>query len=172
MIVFEGMLSEKNVYDPARGQRGNVTLLYGIVTIMFSALFITVAVINGNWAPALFLTGFFILMWILVALADRNKPTKREKKMLDETPVRTAIGEEVVHEIYLNGKEEKPYSITKKSTLAKSVMDFGDYYYIKFGGTTAFIIQKDLLVEGTLEDFEKLFEGKIVRKIKPPTSVD
>ena len=28
------------------------------------------------------------------------------------------------------------------------------------------IAQKDLLVEGTLEEFEKLFEGKIIRKIK------
>ena len=26
--------------------------------------------------------------------------------------------------------------------------------------------EKDLLVEGTFEEFEKLFEGKIIRKIK------
>ena len=41
-------------------------------------------------------------------------------------------------------------------------------YIIVFSGLMGLgiIAQKDLLVEGTLEEFEKLFEGKIIRKIK------
>lgn len=47
------------------------------------------------------------------------------------------------------------------------VVDMGEWYHISFGkklGLGRFVCQKDLLVKGTIEDFEKLFEGKIIRK--------
>ncbi|MBQ5725744.1 MAG: hypothetical protein IIV80_06295 [Clostridia bacterium] len=47
------------------------------------------------------------------------------------------------------------------------VVDMGEWYHISFGkklGLGRFVCQKDLLVQGTIEDFEKLFEGKLIRK--------
>jgi hypothetical protein len=49
----------------------------------------------------------------------------------------------------------------------KGVRDFGEYYVLIFRGLGNFsqiICQKDLLTNGTIEQFEELFDGKIVRK--------
>ena len=49
---------------------------------------------------------------------------------------------------------------------AKQLRDFGEFYEIvfPFGKVSdKFICQKNLLTQGTLEEFEKLFEGKTTR---------
>lgn len=49
----------------------------------------------------------------------------------------------------------------------KNVIDMGTFYHILFYFPKQWancICQKDLIVEGTIEEFEKLFEDKIVRK--------
>lgn len=49
----------------------------------------------------------------------------------------------------------------------KEVRDYGEYYALVFPMgklSEKFVCQKDLLTKGTLEEFEALFEGKIVRK--------
>lgn len=46
----------------------------------------------------------------------------------------------------------------------KAVMDYGDFYKIVRSLKANCIIQKDLIVEGTIEEFEELFHDKIVRK--------
>jgi hypothetical protein len=51
----------------------------------------------------------------------------------------------------------------------KKVVDYGDWYHIFFcfpHKSLAFLCQKDLLVEGTIEEFEEIFEEVMVRKIK------
>ncbi len=51
--------------------------------------------------------------------------------------------------------------------LVKKIYDYGEFYFISFyfGKISCyFICQKSLLTQGTIEDFEKLFDGKIVRK--------
>ena len=56
---------------------------------------------------------------------------------------------------------------TKSINDVKKVIDFGDGYLIcfsRFEITNAWLCQKDLLVQGSIDDFERLFEGKIVRK--------
>lgn len=47
----------------------------------------------------------------------------------------------------------------------KRVLDDGDCYYIIYGDiNNSIVCEKNLLKEGTIEEFEKLFEGKLVRK--------
>ena len=56
---------------------------------------------------------------------------------------------------------------TKPIKKIKKVVDFGEYYYLyvcRWDASNGIICQKDLLIEGSLEEFEKLFEGKIQRK--------
>ena len=69
--------------------------------------------------------------------------------------------------------DNKMVCITDKLTekrsveLVKKVYDYGEFYFISFyfGKISCnFICQKSLLTQGTIEDFEKLFDGKIVRK--------
>ena len=58
---------------------------------------------------------------------------------------------------------------TKPFKKIKKIIDYGDYYYLyvfRLDASHGIVCQKDLLIEGTIEEFEKLFEGKIKRKTK------
>lgn len=51
----------------------------------------------------------------------------------------------------------------------KCVYDYGKWYLLKtkkFTYVTKFVLQKDLITVGTIEEFEKLFEDKIIKKYK------
>ena len=57
---------------------------------------------------------------------------------------------------------------TYKLSKVKKVIDYGKYYYLylnRVDPSNGIVCQKDLLTEGTVEQFEKLFEGKIKRKV-------
>lgn len=55
--------------------------------------------------------------------------------------------------------------VVKEVKKIKKVIDDGKWYAVIYSGlSNAIICQKDLLVEGTLEEFETLFEGKIKRR--------
>lgn len=56
----------------------------------------------------------------------------------------------------------------KKISKIKRIEDQGDWYYITFKGdfTENIICQKNLITQGTIEEFEELFKDKIVRKFK------
>ena len=61
------------------------------------------------------------------------------------------------------------FVITKPIKKVKKVVDYGGYYFLfvfRWETTHGIICQKDLLVEGSLEEFEELFKDKIERKIK------
>lgn len=51
----------------------------------------------------------------------------------------------------------------------ETVNDWGEWYTFTFcppqTENISFICQKDLIVQGTIEEFETLFQGKIVRKV-------
>lgn len=52
----------------------------------------------------------------------------------------------------------------KSISKIKKVIDDRDCYYLIYADiSNAFICEKNLLRQGTLEEFEKLFEGKIIR---------
>ena len=49
------------------------------------------------------------------------------------------------------------------------LVDYGEFYDLSFPFgklNDKFVCQKSLLSKGTLEEFEALFEGKIIRKAK------
>lgn len=49
----------------------------------------------------------------------------------------------------------------------KEVRDYGEYYALffnNFSNYSQFVCQKNLLTKGSIEEFESLFEGKIVKK--------
>lgn len=80
---------------------------------------------------------------------------------------------EVTQRIYINNGLVSAVSCEGRTRSAqicaiKKVKDFGDYYAMTLPGICAivsvyFICQKDLLTNGTIEQFEELFDGKIVR---------
>jgi len=69
---------------------------------------------------------------------------------------------------------EKEYKSRPISTV-KKVIDKDEWYHVKFYlgyRSNAFVCQKNLITKGTIEEFEKLFEGKIVRKFKTTKNAD
>ena len=69
--------------------------------------------------------------------------------------------------IITDGIAEDAYSDRKISEV-KIVIDCGDFYYVKyyFPFYMFTLCQKDLIVQGTIEEFEEIFKDKIVRKTK------
>lgn len=80
---------------------------------------------------------------------------------------------DVTQRIYINDGLVNAVSCEGRTRSAqicaiKKVKDFGDYYAMTLPGICAivsvyFICEKDLLTNGTIEQFEELFDGKIVR---------
>ena len=80
---------------------------------------------------------------------------------------------EVTQRIYINNGLVSAVSCEGRTRSAqicaiKKVKDFGDYYAMTLPGICViisgyFICEKDLLTNGTIEQFEELFDGKIVR---------
>ena len=82
----------------------------------------------------------------------------------DDYPIKVVVEG---HELITEGKGENAYN-SRSVDDVKSVIDCGNFYYIKYYYPfyRFTLCQKNLLVEGTIEEFEEFFEGKIVRKIK------
>lgn len=80
---------------------------------------------------------------------------------------------DVTQRIYINNGLVSAVSCEGRTRSAqicaiKKVKDFGDYYAMTLPGICAivsvyFICEKDFLTNGTIEQFEELFDGKIVR---------
>ena len=80
---------------------------------------------------------------------------------------------DVTRRIYINDGLVSAVSCEGRTRSAqicaiKKVKDFGDYYAMTLPGICAivsvyFICEKDLLTNGTIEQFEDLFDGKLVR---------
>ena len=76
-------------------------------------------------------------------------------------PIRIVIDLNEVYGEYRKGAASRSVDDVKQ------VIDQGEFYHILFYFPNQWsncICQKNLIVEGTIEEFEKLFEDKIVRK--------
>ena len=62
--------------------------------------------------------------------------------------------------VSIDCKGNETFRLASEATCVK---DYGEFYQVFYGIMRFPICQKDLLVSGTLEEFEALFEGKIVR---------
>ncbi len=85
----------------------------------------------------------------------------KNKHRLANTPHRIAIDDGYIICIADAFEEGREVSDVKR------VRDFGAFYELVFSFNRAsykFICQKDLLTQGSLEEFEKLFEGKLERQ--------
>ena len=153
MIEFRGQLSsvvEKRILHNQRTMEAK--LIFFVFLIMLPSAN-ALANFVGHFAIVWVYAGMLVCLPIIALTIPRSK---KEKQMF--TPKSMVIDED---------------SITcKKATTCdvryfedvKTVRDFGEFYefVFRFGKiSTHFICQKDLLVKGTLEEFEALFDGKI-----------
>ena len=84
----------------------------------------------------------------------------------NSVPVRIEIGEDYLA-VECKNKDGKKDGSVRDIVDVKQVIDMGDWYYITFyfpHKTIDFACQKDLITQGTLEEFEALFEDRLIRQ--------
>ena len=127
-------------------------VLFAIMGVVFLIPAIVLAVIVSPffWAavPAI----------VLVAGFGAMPAPKKDWHKLFATTV-------VINEDELENEGEGWSNVRKIEDVDK-VWDYGDWYYITFTfpKNRSFICQKDLLKEGTLDEFERIFDSTIVKK--------
>lgn len=76
-------------------------------------------------------------------------------------PIEIVIDDSTIH------SEGKKFSETRKLSQITKIIDYGEWYHIFFKfpyRSQNFIIEKKLLIEGSLEKFNNLFKEKIYKK--------
>jgi len=152
MIIFRGEPSGECRNLIRSYNKKSIGIFVGIVMVGF-LLFLGI--------PAVIEIGWGILLVLLPILAGGWFFTVNFDKRLNSTPCEVCIDHESINVRYANKNEM--YILLEK---VGSVVDMGTYYRIlDTDGKTMplYSCQKDLLVEGTLENFEKIFEGKIIK---------
>lgn len=153
MIEFYGELSEQCKKYIINREKKVGTFAALIVSVIFSIPIIILSIII-DW---IFLLAFFVL--ILIILLSWLQPTSKiYGKIL---PKRVSIKNGIIE------SEGDDFDYVEKLSSVKFVLDMGEWYHIYFKykyRNFRFICQKDLIKQGTLEEFEDLFVGKIIKK--------
>ena len=152
MIEFKGYISGE---AKKRWQHNNRMFFIKVIGIAWLAIVpsIIVGLLRaGEWIPAGVVASSLVLL-IGCAFIPQSK---KEKRMLTPKSI-VVVGD------CITCKTDKAIE-TKYIDDVKTVKDHGAFYefIFPFGKvSTNFICQKDLLVKGTLEEFEALFGDKI-----------
>ena len=157
MIEFRGYITGDALkfYRKNTSMRG-LTCFSGALALL-SPWPLIIFIQTGYW-KLLVAYGSLLLIVALLPFLPKGK-----KWHLDFTPKRIYTEEGYI--ISEGRKFEDAHSIES----ASRVIDYGNFYYIKFPFgqmSDYFVCQKSLLAQGTLEEFEALFEGKIERRVK------
>ena len=153
MIEFNGYLSgnaEKHFFKKARAYAQNLLMIGAVFALPVAGI---LGIRLHTWIPLSVNCALFLIIPLLV----RIPKSKREK--ISITPKKICLEDEYI--ICIADKYEECRSISD----VKSVLDHGDFYELifQFGKSSEkFICQKNLLIKGSLEEFELLFEDKLV----------
>lgn len=120
------------------------------------------------WPPILFVSIRLNYLAIIIAYAlmciiipSLLFIPKRKKEKLLLTPKKIQITDETI--ICTADK----FTDSRFISAVNKVYDYGDFYFISFvfgNISEKYVCQKNLLSEGTLDQFEKIFEPKLVKK--------
>jgi hypothetical protein len=155
MVEFQGELSDEcKLY--MQKECGKIGFLICLISSLIASIIIIIA---GAFLDRRLIA--FILMPIsVVVLAAFPKLSAPMKDLNLRLPKKFIIEDETI------SIEGEKFSETRLITEVKKVIDTGEWCHFKFNTlpfTPYFVCQKNLIVKGTIEDFEKLFEDKIER---------
>ena len=160
MIEFKGKISEdikKSIYQKRLRVMGIIILLFVAVfgLCMFGVIFsdgeISARENDYIGDVLIMLVGCTLLsLWLLVA-----PYSKRQKETAWEFRIKITEENVSVVNVTDNIRMKKPINKIRK------VNDMGEYYLLHYALIDSFICEKSLLCNGTLEEFEEIFKGKI-----------
>lgn len=155
MIVFNGELSENNKKFLNRKMK-NVSIISTCIISIILVIPITLAVVFDDtiWAIA------YIIIPALILFSVVPIPKKKWDTIC---PTEISINDETV---IIHGET---FHQEREISQLKRIIDFGDCYKMEFvfpHKSFSCLCQKNLIVKGTLEEFEERFADIIVRKAK------
>lgn len=153
MIEFSGKISGQTLNYTLNQERNRGLISASIVSVLLAIAVVVVAILYDT----IFFIGLaFPVIFIVISIFA--KPSKSTYNLI------------LPQKVYIEGdtlvSENEKFSFSRSLDQVESVIDFGEGYHIKFYSAyrcPKFICQKSLLTKGTIEEFEKLFEGKIIR---------
>ena len=147
MIVFSG-----NLNDECKAYMRKRNILSWILSVSIVFIFV---------APVIIVFAFCVTKWLFLLLIPLLVMI-----MIDHHLQRWGYPTYVqIDEDYITSKGDNPKEFTSFSLDdVLKVIDMGTWYKFKFNlKVNVFTIcQKDLIVEGTLEEFEEIFKDKLV----------
>lgn len=162
MIEFSGEVNQSTenfiVKKTHRALSVYFTCLFLIIGV---ALFFIALNFYKTLLPLIGLIALMELFFLILAIFP-NICLNRKRDISRSLPIKVSIKDD---EITREGKGDNAYKTINLYNV-KKVFDYGEFYYFNFSMSfdKLFVCQKDLITEGTIEEFEKIFEGKIVRK--------
>ena len=154
MIEFDGYLTGK---AEKHYRKRELSVMFMLTVISFAMVFPIIIPISFKF-ETFSVVGMYFLIMCLSLIIIMTKTKKGWKKI---TPKRIYVQDETITCVSDMSTQHKYIEDVKL------VRDFGEYYDLVFPmgkKTQSFVCQKNLLTQGTLEEFEALFEGKIVCK--------
>ena len=150
MIEFKGKVTSKNAINSQARMLKTVFIIFSVI-----AMLIMLIVYRSHWFfPPLILTMIPTIIIGFMITPNKYMALLPERLFID-TDERT-----MTSQIKGMGETFKMLDDVTK------VEDFGDYYTFYFNNRISglgFIAQKDLITQGTIEEFEEIFEEALVR---------
>lgn len=164
MVEFFGKI-DNNIQAKTITKRGRFLGVLGIIVLLVIMIpyLIVWFVDDGSTNYELIITTISFGLAVILGLIICIPTSRRDLRFVWDYYIKFEDG--IITQIsnHQNGVTQH-YKMSK----VKKVVDYGRYYYIflyRLDPSKGIVCQKDLLINGTIEEFEKLFEGKIIRKL-------
>ena len=150
MIEFKGKVTSKNAIK----SQGRMLKTFLIICAAIAMLFMLV-LLGAHWFfRTLILAMIPTIIIVFIIIPNKYMAFLPERLFID-TEERTIVSQ-------VNGQRET----FKMLDAVTKVEDHGDYYAFYFNNRISglgFVAQKDLITQGTIEEFEYIFEEVLVR---------
>ena len=152
MFEFKGKLSEECEDFLYKKQRRMELISFSSVASVFTIVIIVLAILLH---PILFIGLILPALFVLAPILPITK-----KSFLQHMPNRIVFDFDKNTIFYSSKKGKDSYKISQIET----ILDYGNFYHLIFepAPDSYYVLQKNLIVQGTIEEFENIFESKIV----------
>lgn len=153
MIVFEGALKK----DALKYFCKKFIKLYRVAFLFAGIIMLPFIVMLSEFFDSIWVIFAFVFTFVVTIFG--MVPIMYKIKGKDEAPKKVYIKGDIICSVFENT------TVFKQLEDIKEVHDYGAFYDVIYTKVFPnFVCQKDLLKKGTLEEFEALFEGKIIDK--------
>ena len=150
MIEFKGKVTSKNAIN-FQGRMLKRVLIICVAIAMLLMLFW----LGGHWLFRTIILGMIPIIIVTFVIIPNKYVAALPERLFIDTNERTVVAE-------VKGLGE----VFKMLDDVTEVEDCGEYYAFNFGNRISglgFIAQKDLITQGTIEEFEEIFKEVLVR---------